>query len=123
MKVNNLYDLPEQEPEDNTGFLEYTQVTKSTNDTYYEERGAAVQNIEKLMNDLSQMFNRISEMVYRQGEMINRIDNNTDVALNNLNATQNELIKLKDDVSSNRWLLMKVFLIIIVCILLVIILS
>lgn len=121
--VSNMYSsLPEADyEEDNAGFNETMQKYKSGNNEYYQDRNTAVQHIEKAMNDLSGMFNRISQMIYRQGEMIERIDNETNISLNNVKMAQDEVIKLKDDVKSNRKLLFKIFAIIIIFIILYII--
>lgn len=116
-KRNNIEDiyssLPEQDPEDNTGFQETVQSYKSGNNEYYKERNTAVQHIEKAMTDMASMFNRISQMIYRQGEMIERIDNETTISLSNINKAEHEVHELKKDVQSNRKLLLKVFAIII----------
>ena len=113
--VENLYStLPDLDPEENTGFKETVQSYAKKENTYYQERSTAVHQIEKLMGEMSTMFNRISMMIHRQGETIERIDNDTEISLTNVKLAENEVLKLKDDMKSNRKLLVKVFLIIIV---------
>lgn len=80
---------------------------------YYQERTSTVQKIEKTMSDLQGMFTRMAHFVHEQQYLIERIDNNTDVSLNNIEAGLKEVIKIKNDVSSNRALLLKIFFIII----------
>lgn len=113
IKHVNLYNKLSTEDLDdnpNEGLKETIQLNRND---LYSERNSAVQGIEKAMTELSSMFNRISQMIYRQGEMIERIDNETAISLDNINKTQDEVFKLKDDVKSNRALILKVFGIII----------
>lgn len=113
IKHVNLYNKLSTEDVDdnpNEGLKETIQINRND---LYSERNSAVQGIEKAMTELSSMFNRISQMIYRQGEMIERIDNETTISLDNINKTQDEVFKLKDDVKSNRALILKVFGIII----------
>lgn len=119
-KPNDYSYLPGTDPDsdtiENTLIEEDTilaQVNNYESTQYYKDRTTAVQQIEKAMNELSTMFGRLSSMIYEQGQVISRIDNNTDISLNNIEMGLNEVIKIKNDVSSNRKLLIKIFLILI----------
>jgi syntaxin 5 len=65
------------------------------------------------MGELASMFSRLGQLVYEQRSMIEKIDNNTDISLNNIELGERELIKIRKDVSSNRGLIIKIFLILI----------
>ncbi len=52
--------------------------------------------------------------VQEQGEMAMRIDENVDDALANVDAGQAQLLKYLNTISSNRWLIMKVFFVLMV---------
>ena len=47
--------------------------------------------------------------VQEQGEMAIRIDENVDDTLANVDSAQAQLLKYLNSISSNRWLIMKVF--------------
>lgn len=89
-------------------------MTMSSNrNQYYQDRTNSVHTIEKTMGELASMFSRLGQLVYEQRSMIEKIDNNTDVSLNNIELGERELIKIRKDVSSNRGLIIKIFLILI----------
>ncbi len=81
---------------------------------YYQERNSAVQGIEKMMGELSGMFTRLGQAIYEQRSMIEGIDNNLDISMNNIEKGQKEILTMQSDVRSNRGLLIKIFLIVIV---------
>jgi len=91
-----------------------SQMTMSSNrNQYYQDRTNSVHTIEKTMGELASMFSRLGQLVYEQRSMIEKIDNNTDVSLHNIELGERELIKIRKDVSSNRGLIIKIFLILI----------
>ena len=47
--------------------------------------------------------------VQEQGEMAVRIDENIDETLSNVDSAQTQLLKYLNTISSNRWLVMKIF--------------
>ncbi len=106
-------------PNDDDDILEVdsiqAQSTMQMNNTnqYYQDRSNSVQIIEKTMGELSSMFTRLGQLVYEQRSMIEKIDNNTDISLHNIEMGERELIKIRRDVSSNRGLIIKIFLILI----------
>jgi hypothetical protein len=80
----------------------------------YINRLNEAQAIEKTMGEVSGMMNRLSQMVYNHTLMINNIDQNTDIALGNVERGAKEVKDIKDHVKGNRALLLRIFLIIIV---------
>jgi len=83
-------------------------------DSYIQERSDAMQNIESTVVELGQIFTQLATMVKEQEEMIQRIDANvTDTELN-VEAAHGEILKYFQSVTSNRWLMIKVFLVLIV---------
>ena len=52
--------------------------------------------------------------VQEQGEMAVRIDENIDDTLSNVESAQTQLLKYLDTISSNRWLVMKIFAVLMV---------
>ncbi|KAG6033412.1 hypothetical protein E4U41_006923 [Claviceps citrina] len=81
---------------------------QSTN-TYIEQRGEAIQAIEQTIGELGSIFGQLATMVSEQSEMIQRIDANTEDIVDNVDGAQRELLKYWSRVSSNRWLVAKMF--------------
>ncbi|KAK0375060.1 SNARE domain-containing protein [Colletotrichum limetticola] len=77
--------------------------------TYIQERGAAIESIESTIAELGSIFGQLATMVSEQSEMIQRIDANTEDVVDNVQGAQRELLKYWDRVSSNRWLIAKMF--------------
>jgi syntaxin 5 len=55
------------------------------------------------------IFTQLAEMVAVQGEQIQRIDADTEDVLENVEGAQRELLKYWNRVSGNRWLVAKMF--------------
>lgn len=85
-----------------------------TSERYVSSRGEAVQNIERTITELQGIFSQLANLVAEQGELIERIDHNVDSSVMNIDSAQNELLKYLSSVSSNRWLIVKLFLVMIV---------
>lgn len=51
----------------------------------------------------------MASLVSEQGEMITRIDSNVDETAVNVEAAHHELVKYFHNISQNRWLMIKVF--------------
>jgi len=81
------------------------------NRSYLQSRGEAVTNIERTITELQGIFSQLATLVQEQGELINRIDHDIDETSINTNRAQNELLKYLSSVSSNRWLIVKIFLV------------
>lgn len=52
--------------------------------------------------------------VQEQGELAIRIDENVDETLANVDSAQAQLLKYLNSISSNRWLVMKIFMVLLV---------
>merc|ERR1719188_1442015 len=81
--------------------------------SYHASRAEAVQNVQKTIGELAQMFQKMAVLVTAQEEMIQRIDSDVDNTLSNVDAAQENLLKYFKYISSNRALIIKVFLILI----------
>ncbi len=68
-----------------------------------------MQNVESTIAELSDVFKQLAHLVHEQGEQIMRIDNNVAQADMNVEAAHTELVKALQSVSSNRWLMLKIF--------------
>ncbi|KAJ9660368.1 Integral membrane protein SED5 [Coniosporium apollinis] len=77
--------------------------------TYVQQRGEAIEMIERTIAELGGIFGQLAQMVSEQSEMIQRIDANTEDVVDNVQGAQRELMKYWGRVSGNRWLVAKMF--------------
>ncbi|PVH78520.1 t-SNARE [Cadophora sp. DSE1049] len=77
--------------------------------TYIQQRGEAIEAIERTISELGGIFGQLASMVSEQSEMIQRIDANTEDVVDNVQGAQRELLKYWSRVSGNRWLVAKMF--------------
>jgi syntaxin 5 len=89
-------------------------LVQSTDTSYLEARSAAVQGIEKSINEIGHIFQQLTHMIAEQGETVQRIDANIEDVGFNIERGHLELIKYYKYVSNNRWLLLKMFAVLIV---------
>ena len=82
-------------------------------DSYMQNRAEALQNVESTIHELSNIFNQLATLVSQQGEIAIRIDENMDDTLANVEGAQGALLKYLNNISSNRWLMIKIFFILI----------
>ncbi|KZO95950.1 putative syntaxin [Calocera viscosa TUFC12733] len=92
-------------------------------DNYIQSRSTAIESIESTMAELGQIFVQLSRMVAEQGETVQRIDADTTDIATNVSAAQRELLKYYTSISSNRWLMLKIFGVLIVFFLIFILVS
>jgi syntaxin 5 len=83
-------------------------------DSYLNSRAVAVENIESTIIELQGIFQQLASIVAEQGEMMQRIDTNIEEARSNVDAAQGELLKYLHSISGNKWLIVKIFLVLIV---------
>ncbi|KAJ8480339.1 hypothetical protein OPV22_024066 [Ensete ventricosum] len=83
-------------------------------DSYMQSRAEALQNVESTIHELSNIFTQLATMVSQQGELAIRIDENMDDTLVNVEGAQGALLKYLNSISSNRWLMIKIFLVLMV---------
>lgn len=77
--------------------------------SYMQQRGEAISQIESTINELGGIFSQLAQMVSEQSEQIQRIDANTDDVVDNVDGAQRELMKYWSRVQGNRWLVAKLF--------------
>ncbi|XP_061346172.1 syntaxin-32-like [Gastrolobium bilobum] len=82
-------------------------------DNYMQSRAEALQNVESTIHELSNIFNQLATLVSQQGEIAIRIDENMDDSLANVEGAQGALLKYLNSISSNRWLMIKIFFVLI----------
>ena len=83
--------------------------------TYIQQRGAAIETIERTIAELGGIFGQLAQMVSEQGEMVERIDTNTQDTVDNVEGAQRELLKYWNRVQGNRWLVAKMFGVLMIC--------
>ncbi|CAI7757907.1 unnamed protein product [Closterium sp. NIES-53] len=83
-------------------------------DSYMSSRSEALQNVETTIVELSTIFRDLATMVAQQGEMAIRIDQDMDDTLTNVEGAQGALLKYLNNISSNRWLIIKIFFVLII---------
>lgn len=76
---------------------------------YLQLRNTAVETIEATINEVGNLFLQLATMVTEQGETIQRIDQNVEDIDMNIMGAQRELLKYYAHISSNRWLFLKIF--------------
>ncbi|XVF83947.1 hypothetical protein PTKIN_Ptkin16aG0535400 [Pterospermum kingtungense] len=76
---------------------------------YSQSRAVALQNVESTISELSGIFTHLATMVAQQGELAIRIDEDMDQSLANVEGARNALLRHLNQISSNRWLLIKIF--------------
>uniref|UniRef100_A0A5B7B7T8 Putative syntaxin-31 n=1 Tax=Davidia involucrata TaxID=16924 RepID=A0A5B7B7T8_DAVIN len=82
-------------------------------ENYSQSRAVALQNVESTISELSGIFTHLATMVAHQGELAIRIDDNMDESLANVEGARSALLRHLNQISSNRWLLIKIFAILI----------
>ncbi|OCH94744.1 t-SNARE [Obba rivulosa] len=92
-------------------------------DNYIQTRSTAIESIESTIAELGQIFTQLAQMVAEQRETVQRIDADTIDIASNVSGAQRELLKYYASISSNRWLMLKVFGVLIVFFLIFILVS
>lgn len=83
--------------------------------SYIQQRGEAIEAIERTIGELGGIFGQLAQMVSEQSEMIQRIDANTEDVVDNVEGAQRELMKYWGRVQGNRWLVAKMFGVMMIC--------
>ncbi|XP_001602477.1 syntaxin-5 [Nasonia vitripennis] len=78
-------------------------------DSYLQSRADTMQNIESTIVELGGIFQQLAHMVKEQEEMVERIDSNIEDAEINVSAAHTEILKYFQSVTNNRWLMIKIF--------------
>ena len=77
--------------------------------SYLQSRADAMQNIESTIFKLGGIFNQLASMIKGQEEIMDRIDSNVENAAETVKAGHLEILKYFQSVTSNRWLMVKIF--------------
>ncbi|XP_040028911.1 syntaxin-5a isoform X2 [Gasterosteus aculeatus] len=83
-------------------------------DSYIQSRADTMQNIESTIVELGSIFQQLAHMVKEQEETIQRIDANVEDTQLNVESAHTEILKYFQSVSSNRWLMIKIFLVLVI---------
>uniref|UniRef100_A0AAR2M1N1 t-SNARE coiled-coil homology domain-containing protein n=1 Tax=Pygocentrus nattereri TaxID=42514 RepID=A0AAR2M1N1_PYGNA len=83
-------------------------------ESYIQDRANTMQNIESTIVELGSIFQQLAHMVKEQEETVQRIDANVEDTQLNVDLAHTEILKYFQSVSNNRWLLIKIFLILII---------
>lgn len=86
-----------------------------SDNSYIDQRGQAIEGIERTISELGGIFGQLAQMVSEQSEMIQRIDANTEDIVDNVEGAQRELMKYWGRVQGNRWLVAKMFGVLMIC--------
>lgn len=89
-------------------------MSTASDTAYLESRNVALQGIEATINELGTIYQQLATMISEQGETVQRIDMNIENMHYNIERGQSELAKYLRSISSNRWLMIKLFAILIV---------
>jgi len=73
------------------------------------DRVQTVETIRKTIVELDQIFQQITTIVAEHEQLVLRIDDNVSETLSNTISAEKELSKYVESISSNRWLMIKVF--------------
>merc|ERR1719289_589277 len=84
------------------------------NDEYVKSRATAMESIKSTIVELGGIFQQLAHLVSEQEEQIKRTDMNVEDTEMNVEAAHSELLKYFQSISSNRWLIIKIFFVLIV---------
>jgi len=85
------------------------QMMEGGSDAYMQQRSTAIESIESTISELGQIFGQLAHMVAEQRDTVQRIDSDVYEVADNVGGAQRELLKYYASVSSNRWLMLKIF--------------
>ncbi|KAF8349704.1 t-SNARE [Amanita rubescens] len=105
----------------NGGLMQMQMVEQQ--DQYIQSRTTAIESIESTIAELGQIFTQLAHMVAEQRETVQRIDADVVDIASNVGGAQRELLKYYASISSNRWLMLKIFGVLIVFFLIFILVS
>lgn len=95
------------------GQLMLQQAIQDDTDAYVQSRAETMQNIESTIVELGGIFQQLAHMVKEQEEMVERIDSNIEDTEMNVEAAHTEILKYFQSVTNNRWLMIKIFAVLI----------
>ncbi|KAF9973900.1 cis-Golgi t-SNARE syntaxin [Actinomortierella ambigua] len=78
-----------------------------------QNRNAAIEAVESTLQELGGIFQQLAQMVAEQRETVQRIEANTEDIEVNISEAQTQLLRYYRNISSDRWMMIKIFLTII----------
>ncbi|KAG6547387.1 hypothetical protein Mapa_010835 [Marchantia paleacea] len=90
------------------------QLVVPAQDSYMQSREEALRNVESTITELSTIFAHLATMVAQQGAVAIRIDENLEETTANVEGAQGALLKYLNQISSNRWLIIKIFMVLVI---------
>jgi len=66
--------------------------------------------VESTLQELGGIFQQLAQMVAEQRDTVQRIEANSEDIELNINEAQNQLLRYYRNISSDRWLMIKIFL-------------
>jgi len=82
-----------------------------TEDDLILQRANQIRDIESHISDIKTIFEKLSNLVSVQGERLLRIEDNIDDTMNHAEGAVEQLLRYLKGMSSNRWMIINVFLI------------
>ena len=73
----------------------------------------AIESIEKTIVELGEMYKKLIEIVHMHEDLSIRIDENLQETLKFVDKGHTELLKANDSMASNKWLIIKIFAVLI----------
>ncbi|KAJ3038635.1 cis-Golgi t-SNARE syntaxin [Rhizophlyctis rosea] len=101
-------------PDPSQNQLQLTAPNQTLNMELIESRSQAIESIEATIAELGQIYQHVAQMVASQREQVQRIDENVMDVETNVIGAHGELMKYYQNISSNRWLMMKVFAVVVI---------
>ena len=95
------------------GQLSMQRAITDDTDAYVQSRAETMQSIESTIVELGGIFQQLAHMVKEQEEMVERIDSNIEDTELNVEAAHTEILKYFQSVTNNRWLMIKIFAVLI----------
>jgi len=106
-------DDKEDDLEQQTQDQQMMHVDEIEQDQYLASRQAAVQQIESTIVEISQMYKRVLTLLAAHDETLIRIEVQSEDALNDVEHGYEQLLKYFSSISSTKWLVLKIFAVLI----------
>lgn len=97
------------QPQTSNQYMQMQLMDGGGDQAYVQQRSSAIESIESTISELGQIFSQLAHMVAEQRETVQRIDDDVHDVADNVSGAQRELLKYYASVSSNRWLMLKIF--------------
>lgn len=91
-------------------------------DDYLQSRSESIREVERTIIDMGKIFEQLSILIHEQGEQVDVIHSNVEEASMHIESGHNELLKFFQSVTSSRWLMVKIFGVLIVFVILFVVL-